>query len=59
MLRDTNFILIGKPVKFVFNYQNDYLAGVLVKGFFTQKSIELWSCKNEVYLEATKIAEES
>ena len=59
VLRDTNFILIGMPVKFVFNCQNDYLTGVQVKGFFSQKSIELWTCKNEVYLEAAKIADES
>ena len=59
ILRDTSFILIGVPVKFVFNCHNDYLTGVQVKGFFTQKSIELWTCKNEVYLEASKIANES
>jgi hypothetical protein len=58
-LRDTSFILIGTPVKFVFNCHNDYLTGVQVKGFFSQKSIELWTCKNQVYLEAAKIAEES
>jgi hypothetical protein len=54
MLSVTDFIMIGTPVKFVFFCENDYLTGVKVKGFFKQKSIELWTCKKSLYLEAVK-----
>ena len=54
LLSYTKFIMVAAPVKFVFVCDNEYMTGVRVKGMFSQKSIELWTCKNELYLEAVE-----
>jgi hypothetical protein len=50
-------ILIKNHYKLLGYEKIDYMSGSL--RIFAQKSIELWACKNEVYLEAAKIADES
>ena len=48
------FDLVAPPAKFIFQCENDYLTAVSVKGIFKQKSIELWSCKLDLYSKAFK-----
>ena len=48
------FDLVAPPAKFIFQCENDYLTAVKVKGLFKQKSIELWSCKLDLFSKAFK-----
>ena len=53
LLSYTKFIMVAAPVKFVFVCDNEYMTGVRVKGMFSE-TIELSTCKNELYLEAVE-----
>tara|TARA_B100000953_G_scaffold285702_1_gene266557 strand:+ start:165 stop:500 length:336 start_codon:yes stop_codon:yes gene_type:complete len=54
VLRDTEYNLIARPVKFIFECSNGYMTAVRVKGILFQKSIELWSCKADLFWKAQK-----
>jgi len=52
ILRDTDYNLIAVPVKFIFECRNGFMTAVRVKGMLFQKSIEMWSCKSDLFFQA-------
>jgi len=59
ILRDTKYNLIAQPVKFIFECNNGFMTAVRVKGILFQKSIELWSCKADLFWKAQKYMKET